>query len=233
MQKSYPISTIKITCFLIRGARKEYEMVQVKQKSVPIPCAAAAAEICSAPFADYKPSLGERSNMKRILPVITVILVFTIAGFSQKGAAAKVDPTDAVHAAFDRLLEGIRQVDVDKVMSVYEKSPRLLIFNNNGTATQGWDNVRSNLVASYPKIKNVTLDITGLRIELLDPSAAYVSCKWKQTQEFEGKLEDSSGRMTLVFRRIGKEWKVVHRHTSPDNPGESRPVFHSERQGNG
>ena len=57
---------------------------------------------------------------------------------------------------------------------------------------------------SYPKTKNVTLDITGLRVEMLGPAAAYVTCKWKQSQESEGKLENASGRMTLIFRKIGK-----------------------------
>jgi ketosteroid isomerase-like protein len=117
-------------------------------------------------------------------------------------------------------------------MGTYEKSDRLLIFNNNGSATIGWDNVKSNVDSTYEKVSNVTLDITGLRIEMLGKTAAYVSCKWKQSQEYEGKLENAAGRMTLVFRLIGKDWKIVHRHTSPDNPGPTRPVFPSERDNN-
>jgi ketosteroid isomerase-like protein len=105
-----------------------------------------------------------------------------------------------------------------------------LIFNNNGTATIGWENVKSNVTSSYAKLSNVTLDITGLRVEMLGTTAAYVTCKWKQTQENDGKLEDASGRMSLIYRRIGKEWKIVHRHTSPDMPGPTSPVFDSERQ---
>lgn len=159
-----------------------------------------------------------------------IILVLAFSCLGQKATAGKVDPTTGVHAAFDRLVDGITQVDVDKVMSVYENSPRLLIFNNNGSATQGWENVKSNVTSSYAKVSNVTLDITGLRIEMLGKTAAYVSCKWKQTQEYGGKLENASGRMTLVFRLIGKDWKVVHRHTSPDNPGPTRPVMPSERE---
>jgi ketosteroid isomerase-like protein len=137
-----------------------------------------------------------------------------------------------VRDAFERLVEGIKQVDADKVMGTYEKSDRLLIFNNNGSATIGWDNVKSNVDSTYAKVSNVTLDITGLRVEMLGKTAAYVSCKWKQSQEFEGKLENAAGRMTLVFRLIGKDWKIVHRHTSPDNPGPTRPVFPSERDSN-
>jgi ketosteroid isomerase-like protein len=65
---------------------------------------------------------------------------------------------------------------------------------------------------------------------MLSPTAAYVTCKWKQSQEYDGKLENASGRMTLVFKKIGKDWKVVHLHTSPDAPPPTRPVMPSERQ---
>ena len=161
--------------------------------------------------------------------VLFAILSFSTAVIAQK-AVSKVDPTKAVHDVFNRLAEGIRQADAEKVMSVYERNDRILFFNNNGTVTQGWDAMKTLRQESYAKAKNVTLDITGLRIEMLGASAAYVTCKWKQRQETDGKLEESSGRMTLVFRKIGKGWKVVHLHTSPDNPPATRPVAPSERQ---
>ena len=167
--------------------------------------------------------------MNRIVFGTAIILIVAFAAFGQKAAVGKVDPTKGVHEAFDRLIDGIKQVDVDKVMDSYEKSDRLLIFNNNGSATIGWANVKSNVTASYAKVKNVTLDVTGLRIEMIGAKSAYVTCKWKQTQENDGKVENASGRMTLVFSLIGKDWKIVHRHTSPDKPDATRPVFPSER----
>ncbi len=168
--------------------------------------------------------------MRKQIVLVLIVLVAASAAFGQKKAPTeKVDPAKGVREAFERLADGIRQVDADKVMAAYEKSDRLLIFNNNGSATIGWENVKANTESSYPKIKNVTLDITGLRVEMLGKSAAYVSCKWKQSQEFEGQLESSAGRMTLVYRLIGKDWKVVHRHTSPELPAANRPVLPSER----
>jgi ketosteroid isomerase-like protein len=151
--------------------------------------------------------------------------------FAQKHAAAavKVDPAKGVHDAFDRFVEGIKQVDAGKVMASYANSNDLLVFNNNGTATKGWDNVNENTKQIYAKLSNVTLDITGLTIRMVGTSAAYVTCKWKQSQENAGKLENASGRWTLVYQLIGKDWKIVHRHTSPDSPDATRPVFPSER----
>lgn len=167
--------------------------------------------------------------MQRLFLGTAIILVFAFSSFAQKGAVGKVDPAKGVHDAFDRLVDGIKTVDVDKVMGVYDKSPKLLIFNNNGTATQGWDQVKSINEKIYAKLSNVTLDITGLRIEMLGPKAAYITCKWKQTQENNGSMEDSSGRMTLIFRLIGKDWKITHRHTSPDKPDVTR-IPPSERE---
>ena len=167
--------------------------------------------------------------MKRLFFGAVIILILAFSAFGQKAAAGKVDPAQRVREAFDRLVEGIKTVDVDKVMGVYAKDAKLLIFNNNGTATQGWDEVKSINEKIYAKLTNVTLDVTGLRVEMLGKTAAYVTCKWKQTQENNGKLEDSSGRMTLVFKLIGKEWKIIHRHTSPDKPDITR-IPPSERE---
>lgn len=170
--------------------------------------------------------------MKSLLLFVIVLTTCVSVSFGQKAAAGKVDPAKGVREAFDQLTEGIKQVDAEKVMAAYEKSDRLLIFNNNGTATLGWENVKANVDATYAKVKNVTLEITGFRVEMLGKTAAYVTCKWKQTQEFDGKLESSSGRMTLTYKLIGKDWKISHRHTSPDKPDATRPVFPSERDGN-
>ena len=100
---------------------------------------------------------------------------------------------------------------------------RFLRFRN-----QFWFNDVTRKV--YAKLSNVSIEITGLSIKMLGSTGAFVTCKWKQSQENNGKLETSSGRMTLVYQLIAKEWKIVHRHTSPDNPDATRPVFPSERQ---
>lgn len=169
--------------------------------------------------------------MKYFAYLALIIFSCGISVFGQKAAStpAKPDPAKQVREVFDTLIEGIRDVDVEKAMSVYEKSDRILFFNNNGTATLGWETMKSNRESGYAKTTNVTIDVTGVRIEMLGSRAAYLTCKWKQTQEYEGKPESASGRMTLIFKLIGKEWKVVHLHTSPDNPPPTRPVLDSEK----
>ncbi len=167
--------------------------------------------------------------MKNLTVLSLIILTFAFSSFAQKRkVVVKIDPSKQVHDAFDRLVEGIKQADADKVMSVYDNSEKLLFFNNNGSATQGWTEIKRQRTEAYGKITNVTLDITGLRIEMLGTTGAYLTCKWKQTQENNSKLENASGRMTIVFKLIGKDWKAVHLHTSPDKPMPGSPIFPSE-----
>jgi len=140
----------------------------------------------------------------------------------QKTAAKKPATTDdapgAVNHAFNELLNGIRHADVDGVMGAYWNDRRLSLFNYNGTVTKGWDQVRKNRESSYPEIKDVKLDVREVTITMLGTSGAVVTCLWTQSQNYKGAPETASGRMTLVFKRIGTAWKAIHLHSSPDNP---------------
>jgi len=136
--------------------------------------------------------------------------------------------SQSVVAAFNTLINGIRHADVKAVTSVYLESPRLILFNGNGTVTKGWDQMRRNRESSYPDIKDVKLDVRDLSITMLGRDGAVVSCLWTQSQTFKGTPETATGRMTLVFKRVGKDWKAIHLHTSPDRPDPSR-VLPSEQ----
>ena len=180
----------------------------------------------------------------------TAILLFAAASFASaqtttkttttKTATAKTVTTatsttaqtpdaKAVRAAFDRIVDGIRKSDVEMVTGVYQNSANTIYFNNNGTVTRGWEQDKQNRESRYPDVTDVKLDVRDVRVEMLGTNGAYVSCLWTQTQEYKGTPESASGRMTVVFRKVGNAWKAVHLHTSPDRPDAARPVFPSER----
>ena len=139
-----------------------------------------------------------------------------------KVATTETPGSQSVIAAFNALINGIRHADVKAVTSVYLESPRLILFNSNGTVTRGWEQMRRNRESSYPDMKDVKLDVRDLSITMLGRDGAVVSCLWTQSQTFKGVPETASGRMTLVFKRVGKDWKAIHLHTSPDRPDPSR-----------
>jgi ketosteroid isomerase-like protein len=124
--------------------------------------------------------------------------------------------------AFDALIAGIEKADVRLVTNVYWNSPQLTLFNNNGTVTRGWEQMRKNRESSYPNLKDVKLSVRDRRVLMLGRDAAMVTCLWTQSQTYKGTPETASGRMTLVFQRINGLWKAVHLHTSPDAPDPSR-----------
>jgi len=142
--------------------------------------------------------------------------------------AGQVTPSSTVLAAFNTLLDGIRHANVKAVTGAYQNSPRLILFNNNGTVTRGWEQLKENREASYPDLKDVKLEVKDLHVTMLGRDAALITCQWTQSQVFKGVPENASGRMTIVFRKVGTDWKAIHLHTSPDKPDATR-VMPSEQ----
>ena len=131
-------------------------------------------------------------------------------------------PSTGLLAAFDKIIEGIKRSDVDLYMAGYWNSSTLVLFNYNGTVTKGWDQLKKNRESSFPQSKDVKLEIRDRHVTMLGRDGAVVTCLWTQSQTFNGQPDSASGRMTLVFKRVGNEWKAVHLHTSPDKPDASR-----------
>ncbi len=143
-------------------------------------------------------------------------------------ANADAPGSTAVLAAFNKILEGVRQANVNEVTAPYWNDKRLILFNNNGSVTRGWDQMRKNRESSYPDMKDVTLKERDVHVTMLGRDGALVTCLWTQSQTYKGVQETATGRMTLVFKRVGNDWKVVHLHTSPDAPSPSH-VMPSEQ----
>ena len=149
---------------------------------------------------------------------------------TRQGAASTADSAQsrAVRDAFDSLVDGIRKADAAAVMALYWNSPQLSVFNNNGTLTRTWEQVRSNRESLYSKVSDVKLDVRDVRVKTLGPTAAIVTCFWDQTQTADGQPEHATGRLTIVYQKVGANWKIVHTHTSPDRPSPSN-LLPSER----
>jgi len=187
---------------------------------LPTPSPATAEAQDAPPATEAAPAAATTTRTRRA------------GGTTQTPASAATtsnDPaTRAVRATFETLLNGIRKSDVEMVMSVYWNSPQLVIFNNNGTVTRTWEQVRSNRASSYPDAKNVQLDVRDVRVQMTGRDGAVVTCLWTQSQEFRGTPESATGRLTVVFRLINNGWKIIHTHTSPAAPDPSR-LLPSER----
>lgn len=143
----------------------------------------------------------------------------TASATRNRAAATTPSPTktdiDAVRATFADLVKAIESVDVEGVTKIYWNSPALIMFNRNGTVTKTWEQMRENREASYATVKDVKLTTREVNVEMLGRDGAVLSCLWTQSQKNDGRFESASGRMTLVFRRINDQWRIIHLHTSP------------------
>ena len=147
---------------------------------------------------------------------------------TRRAATGDTAQASAVRAAFDSLVDGIRRADAAAVAKLYWNSPQLTVFNNNGTVTKSYEQARSNRESLYAKVSDVKLDVRDVRVRLLGPSGALVTCLWEQSQTAGGQPEHATGRLSIVYQKVGAEWKIVHTHTSPDRPDPSR-LLPSER----
>lgn len=146
-------------------------------------------------------------------------------GRRTSGSEPTIQDVDKV---FDTLIAGITRADVEAVTGVYWNSPQLVVFNNNGSVTKGWQQLHTNRASSYPTLKDVKLDVRDKHVQMLGRDGAVITFLWTQSQTASGTPETATGRTTLVLRRIGTAWKIVHAHTSPDSPDASR-ILPSER----
>lgn len=174
--------------------------------------------------------------MKRFSFALLIILTLSFIAFGQttkktKPAANQTATEEkAVRAAFEDLIRALEDSNIEGSTEPYWNSSDLQVFNHNGTVTKGWEQNRKNRESSYPRIKNTKLETRDVRVTMLGNGGALVTFLWKQTREFDGKAESASGRTTLVYKKIGKDWKIVHTHASPDNAPVDRPIFNSERK---
>jgi ketosteroid isomerase-like protein len=139
-----------------------------------------------------------------------------------KATPAKTQAADekSVRDTFAELVKSIEATDADAVDKIYWNSPQLLMFNRNGTITRGWEQMHANRVATYATVSEVKLTTRNVNVQMMGRDGAVLSCLWSQSQKNDGRLEAANGRMTLVFRRIKNEWKIIHLHTSPGDGNE-------------
>jgi ketosteroid isomerase-like protein len=121
---------------------------------------------------------------------------------------------DSVRAAIESILRAQESAwnegNIDAFMEHYWKSDNLT-FSSGGETTRGWEATLDRYRERYPtpeQMGRLTLD--ELEITPLDDSAALVLGQWSLERE----SEPVSGNFSLVLRRFGDRWLIIHDHTS-------------------
>jgi L-asparaginase / beta-aspartyl-peptidase len=123
---------------------------------------------------------------------------------------AGADERADIEAVLTRQAAAWNRGDIDEFMEHYWKSDELT-FSSGGQITRGWTRTKENYQRRYPTREQMgQLKFTQLEITPLGQSAALVLGRWQLARD----SSPVGGNFTLIFRRLGDRWVIVHDHTS-------------------
>lgn len=149
----------------------------------------------------------------RIIAFVSVLSATAVAaGVAQQPA----DSTAEVRTFVHQYIEAINRADAAGLMELYARVPGVTSADNTDV-THGWDAIRNDaasLAQSHYRMELDTVDVQPL-------GPGYALAVAKATYSFgtpQGSLR-VRGVLTLVLQKIGNAWKVIHDHSSSQNPG--------------
>jgi len=140
-------------------------------------------------------------------------LVLTVWLASPAGAKRRQGESKGsreIRSVLDRQVAAWNERDLEGFMAGYLKSPELSFFSG-ATKTSSWEATLDRYRKRYQSegAEMGKLDFSELQIELLGPTSAYVRGRWRLKMA----AGDQGGLFTLIFRRMGGSWKIVHDHS--------------------
>jgi ketosteroid isomerase-like protein len=145
-----------------------------------------------------------------------LVASFLLALTALSAAADKPaeDVERGVRAVLAAQIQAWNRGDLNGYMAGYWNSPDLVFFSN-GQETRGWQPTLDRYRARYQGAGKEmgTLDFPVLDILTLGPEAAVARGRWRLKLSSGKEL---TGMTTVVFRKLGEGWRVVHDHSSAD-----------------
>ncbi len=99
--------------------------------------------------------------------------------------------------------------NIEGFMAAYWKSDRFT-FQSGNKRLKGWHQLLAMYKKNYAGENMGELDFSNIEIKPLASDAVYVLGRWKVFTKDSFK----EGLFTLIFRRFGKDWKIIHDHSS-------------------
>jgi len=135
-------------------------------------------------------------------------------------ATEKTEIEAAVMAVLDIMVEGMNEHDVDKILSVYQKSDHLL-YSGEGNLVVGWDDLyaMANDSHSDPANASARHSIDNVTVDVLNRDLALLTASGYLTRTDEEGTETSRGySLTDVLTREDGKWLVINEHESLECP---------------
>jgi ketosteroid isomerase-like protein len=159
--------------------------------------------------------------MKRIFLFATAIAGAMLLSLSAVNAQQEVagagkqskqnmNAITAIRAVLDAQAAAWNRGDIAGYMDGYARSDDIL-FLSGDSLTKGWQTVLDRYKKGYDtREKMGALAFSDLEINIISKDTAIVIGRWQLTRAGD----TPKGRFTLIFRRKGEDWRIVHDHTS-------------------
>lgn len=135
---------------------------------------------------------------------------------SVRVGADEPDAVAEVRTVLDRQVDAWNHGDLDGFLDGYWKSPKV-VFQSGGNRFDGWEAMRERYRRRYQAEGRAMgrLTFSKLDIEPLGPEAVLARGRWDLDMPGGSK---PGGLFTVIFRKFPEGWKIVHDHTSADDP---------------
>jgi beta-aspartyl-peptidase (threonine type) len=146
----------------------------------------------------------------RVAAALALALAAGCASSGERGPGS--DPAPAIRQVLDEQAAAWNRGDLEAFMDGYWRSEDL-VFTSGGNVQRGWQTTLDRYRATYGNSPQTMgrLTFSDLEIHPLADGAAWALGRWA--------LDDAGGQamggvFSLVFRRFGDRWLIVHDHTS-------------------
>lgn len=142
----------------------------------------------------------------------TLSAVAVSAGAAQQQPDVRVE----VQAFVKQYVDAINRANAPAIMDLYARVPEVTSADNTDI-TRGWDAIRNDAASLAQNRYRMTLD----SVSVVPLGPGYALAVAGATYSFgtpQGALR-VRGVLTLVLQKAGDVWKVIHDHSSSQNPG--------------
>ncbi|MCP5107242.1 MAG: SgcJ/EcaC family oxidoreductase [bacterium] len=139
--------------------------------------------------------------------IVYLVVLAMIAGTLWAGDSN--DDTQKIQQIMARQVHAWNQGNVDGFMAGYWKSDQFT-FQSGNKRLKGWEQLQAMYKKNYAGEKMGKLEFSYIEMKNLTTDIILVMGRWKVTAKGESK----EGLYTLIFRRFGKDWKIIHDHSS-------------------
>ncbi len=144
--------------------------------------------------------------MNKTIYLFVIICILVSTGF---GTGDAKDKTGKIGKIMDEQVNAWNQGSFEGFMAGYWKSENLT-FQSGNTRRKGWETLLAMYKKNYAGKKRGHLEFTDIEMRVLTKELVLVLGRWKVTTKADAK----EGLFTLIFRRIGNEWRIIHDHSS-------------------